>query len=136
MYDFWHFLEPKEQSVIERCPYYRGVCKERLECMYTNLQFKTAHQQWMLICWFLIQSKQTLKDWQHCDIEINIIQLETNKIPFQKTGKLVHTILLTVLVFQTFCRLQISSQIQKVEDSSPTFLNHLNNYNRWQFSEH
>ena len=27
------FLGPKVQSVIERCPYYRGVRKERLDCI-------------------------------------------------------------------------------------------------------
>ena len=26
------FLGPKQLSVIERCPYYRGVHKERLDC--------------------------------------------------------------------------------------------------------
>ena len=26
-------LGPNELSVIERCPYYRGVCKERLDCI-------------------------------------------------------------------------------------------------------
>ena len=26
------FLGPNELSVIERCPYYRGVRKERLDC--------------------------------------------------------------------------------------------------------
>lgn len=41
----------------------------------------------MLICWFLIQSKQSINDWQHSDIEINTIQLETNEIPFEKNGK-------------------------------------------------
>ena len=24
---------PNELSVMERCPYYRGVCKERLDCV-------------------------------------------------------------------------------------------------------
>ena len=33
MKDFWHFWGQKELSVIERCPYYRGVRKERLDCM-------------------------------------------------------------------------------------------------------
>ena len=36
MYDFWHFLGPNELSVIERCPYYRGVRKERLDCVRIN----------------------------------------------------------------------------------------------------
>ena len=30
---FLAFLGPKVLSVIERCPYYRGVRKERLDCM-------------------------------------------------------------------------------------------------------
>ena len=30
------FLRPNELSVIERCPYYRGVCKERLHCKYVK----------------------------------------------------------------------------------------------------
>ena len=30
---FLAFLGPNELSVIERCPYYRGVRKERLDCM-------------------------------------------------------------------------------------------------------
>ena len=30
MYDFWHsWPGPNELSVIERCPYYRGVRKDR-----------------------------------------------------------------------------------------------------------
>ena len=32
MYDFLVFLGPNELSVIERCPYYRGVREERLDC--------------------------------------------------------------------------------------------------------
>ena len=31
MYDFLAFLGPNELSLIERCPYYIGVCKERLD---------------------------------------------------------------------------------------------------------
>ena len=27
------FLGPNELSIIERCPYYRGVRKERLDCI-------------------------------------------------------------------------------------------------------
>ena len=30
------FLGPNELSVIERCPYYRGVRKERLDCVRIN----------------------------------------------------------------------------------------------------
>ena len=32
MYDFLAFRGPNELSVIERCPFYRGVRKERLDC--------------------------------------------------------------------------------------------------------
>ena len=31
------FLGPNELSVIERCPYYRGVRKERLDCIETSI---------------------------------------------------------------------------------------------------
>ena len=37
MYDFLAFLGLSELSVIERCPYYRGVRKERLEYIYSQL---------------------------------------------------------------------------------------------------
>ena len=34
MYDFWHFWDQTNSlPVIERCPYYRGVRKERLDCI-------------------------------------------------------------------------------------------------------
>ena len=33
-------LGPNELSVIERCPYYGGVRKERLDCTYILSQFK------------------------------------------------------------------------------------------------
>ena len=33
MYDFMAFLGPNELAVIERCPYYRGVRKESLDCI-------------------------------------------------------------------------------------------------------
>ena len=32
MYDFLAFLGPNKLSKIERCPYYRGVGKGRLDC--------------------------------------------------------------------------------------------------------
>ena len=32
MYDFLACLGPNELSVIERCPHYSGVRKERLDC--------------------------------------------------------------------------------------------------------
>ena len=31
---FLPFLGPNKLSVIKRCPYYRGVCKERLDCIF------------------------------------------------------------------------------------------------------
>ena len=34
---FLAFLGPNELSVIERCPYYRGVLKERLDCIWMIL---------------------------------------------------------------------------------------------------
>ena len=33
------FLGSNELTVIERCPYCRGVCKERLHCIFTRLVF-------------------------------------------------------------------------------------------------
>ena len=38
---FLAFLGPNELSVIERCPYYRGVRKERLDCSCQLNTFKT-----------------------------------------------------------------------------------------------
>lgn len=88
----------------------------------------------MLICWFLIKSKQSINDWQHSDIENNIIQLETNEIPFQKNGKTGPRYTTNRSSLSDFYQvkktgLQISSHFQELEDSSPTFLNHLNSYN-------
>ena len=41
---FLAFLGPNELSVIKRCPYYRGVRKERLDCNFLNLFY------WLCIC--------------------------------------------------------------------------------------
>ena len=41
---FLAFPGPNELSVIERCSYYRGVCKERLDCNFLNLFY------WLCIC--------------------------------------------------------------------------------------
>ena len=29
----------RTDRIIERCPFYRGVCKERLDCIFTRLLF-------------------------------------------------------------------------------------------------
>ena len=55
---FLAFMGPHELSVIERCPYYRGVRKERLDCM-TNCVW---------LAFFLTYYVTLFSPWMYIDI--------------------------------------------------------------------